>query len=743
MQGPSPDSIHGKAARSAAGRRTRRVWAPYVVLVLSLILTAAAAHYVERTISHDDRMRLEEEVNEISSRVGHRLQLYVDALTATASLFATRPTLTATDFRRFTEAFAIRSRYPGIQGLGFTETVRIDERDAFLRKMREQQHSFFEIWPSGNREVFQPVTYLEPLDARNQAALGYDMWANESRRRAMSEAARSGLPHATGPVVLAQEIEGQVQPGFLIYVPIFTPTGDPNDSRERLLGFAYGAFRTHDLIDAVVGLEGSPAVHYRVLDGDATGDVLYDSQPGENATNGPEPEMLRTLHLAGRTWTLSFTPSEEFFSGSRDVLVSAVLLGGVFISLVFFGVVFSETRARSDAEVALCELEKSEEALRLSNQAKDEFLAMLGHELRNPLAATQTALEVLRDSLPVSREANFALEIAERQVRHQTRLVDDLLDAARVSRGRVVLRKSHLDLRDPVARAVETLRPTAENSGRSLRLVCDDDPIPVHGDSTRLEQIVSNLVTNAIKYTESGGHVDIEVKKEGSFASIVVRDDGIGIEPEALKRVFELFAQEAPGIDRSKGGLGIGLTLAARLLELHDGSLEAKSEGRHRGSEFRATIPLDSTRMRASTSNGVEKATRQPPRHTGVTSLRVLLVEDNEDTRVLLEHYLKRNGYDAESVCDGERAIARALETRPDVALVDLGLPGIDGFEVGRQLRESLGRDIVLLAVSGYGREEDRRRSLDAGFDRHLLKPVEPRVLLSMVERLANRSRPS
>lgn len=739
MDRPSPGSGDRRDARNGRTRRARRIWAPYIVLVIALALTATAARYVERTIERDDRMRFEEDVNEIAGRLGHRLRVYVDALTATAGLFATHPNLSARDFGRFADSFGVRERYPGIQGLGYTATVRSRDKGAFLAKMRREQNASFQIWPLGDRAVYQPVTYIDPPDARNLAALGYDMWTSEARRRAMSEAARTGQPRATAPVVLAQEIQGAVQPGFLIYVPVYDPATRAGGERGELLGFAYGAFRTLDLLHAVTDIEGSDAVRYRVYDGGTQGELLYDSHSGARDLGEGRPMIWRTVRLAGRTWTLSFSVADGFESSSRDVLVSAVLLGGVFLSLVFFGVVFSETRARTSAEEALRELERSEEAMRRANEAKDEFLAMLGHELRNPLAATQTALEVLRESVPISGEAEFALDIAERQVRHQTRLVDDLLDAARVSRGRVVLRKSHLDLREPVGRAVDTLRPTAENSGRALRYLPDPEPVPVHGDATRLEQIVSNLVTNAIKYTESGGHIEVSVRREGSRAVIVVRDDGIGIEPEALRKVFELFAQEAPGIDRSKGGLGIGLTLAARMLELHDGTLEARSEGRHRGSEFCATLPLDGGPLR---TNG-EKAVRPSSRPEPSTPLRVLLVEDNEDTRVLLEHYLRRSGYDAESVGDGERAVERARATRPDVALVDLGLPGIDGFEVGRQIRQFLGKNIVLLAISGYGRDEDRKKSLEAGFDRHLLKPVEPKALLTMVERLASRTRPT
>ncbi len=348
-------------------------------------------------------------------------------------------------------------------------------------------------------------------------------------------------------------------------------------------------------------------------------------------------------------------------------------------------------------------------------QKRDQFLAMLSHELRNPLSAMMLAADTLEDPRP---EQSRRLEIIQRQCRHLTRLIDDLLDVARVTIGKIVLREETVELNDLADRVVHAHEQTAAAAHVRMSLSRAPGRLYVRGDAVRLEQVLGNLITNGIKYTPAGGHVDVVLEGDAQLAWIRVRDDGVGIAPEVLPQVFDLFAQADSSLDRSRGGLGIGLTVARSLIGLHGGRVDVHSAGIDRGSEFVMSLP----RVEASVSAPESAAAPAAPvteRH------RVLVVEDNIDSRDLMHMVLESYGHEVAVAGDGEEGVRCAHEVRPNVALVDIGLPGLDGFEVARHLRADLGDDIVLIALSGYGREEDRRRSKLAGFDLHYLKPID------------------
>jgi two-component system CheB/CheR fusion protein len=372
------------------------------------------------------------------------------------------------------------------------------------------------------------------------------------------------------------------------------------------------------------------------------------------------------------------------------------------------------------------ELRERAEQLADADRRKDEFLAMLGHELRNPLGAVSNALEVLRTAGLVPGGAVRMLDVIERQVRHLTRLVDDLLEVSRITRGEISLRKESVDVRGVVVRAVETAQPWIDQRGHRLTLERPPEPMTLDGDPMRLEQVFANLLHNAAKYTEPGGRIEVRVAREDDHAAVRVRDNGIGIAPELLPHVFELFTQGDRSLDRTRGGLGIGLTLVKRIVELHGGTIEARSEGVGRGSELIVRLPA-AARAGVGTPapmRPVADVERHPDR------LQVLIVEDQLDAAESLAELVRLKGYEADVALDGPAALERAAERRPDVVLLDLGLPGLDGYAVAGRLRELPGLGSALLvALSGYGRDEDRRRSQAAGIDHHLVKPVDFREL--------------
>lgn len=362
------------------------------------------------------------------------------------------------------------------------------------------------------------------------------------------------------------------------------------------------------------------------------------------------------------------------------------------------------------------------ESLAEEAQRKDEFLAMLAHELRNPLAPIRNAVQIIRMKGFASPSVQQANEIIDRQVQQMVRLVDDLLDVSRISRGKVQLRIEKTDLNSIVARAVESVRPLIDARKHELTLAMAMPTVWLNGDSARLVQILSNLLNNAAKYTDSGGRLWLTAERSGDDAVLRVRDSGIGIRSDLLPKIFDLFVQSDRDLDRSEGGLGIGLTLARRLVEMHGGSLSATSAGLGLGSEFVVRLPalVESERISETASGGETR--KIPP----AARRRVLVVDDNVDAAASLAMLLQLQMHEVHLAHDGQSALAEAEKFRPEVIFLDIGLPGMDGYEVARTLRRKIGHeDLVLVAMTGYGQEDDRRASQAAGFDGHLVKPAD------------------
>jgi len=373
------------------------------------------------------------------------------------------------------------------------------------------------------------------------------------------------------------------------------------------------------------------------------------------------------------------------------------------------------------------EQRQAEEALREADRRKDEFLAMLAHELRNPLAPIHNAAQVLK--LVAGSEdptQAWARDVIERQAQHLSRLVDDLLDVSRITRGKIALAREPLDVAAIVRLAAETSQPLIETRRHALSLDLWPGPLWVEGDLTRLVQVVGNLLNNAAKYTDEGGHIGVQTAEADGWAVIRVRDDGMGLAPELLSRVFDLFTQADRSLDRSQGGLGIGLTLVRLLVEMHGGRVEARSEGPGKGSEFEVRLPIKPAARAA-------RAAERPARERAAP-MRVLVVEDHADSADMMRFVLELAGHDVRAVADGHAALETARAFDPDLVLCDIGLPGMDGYEVAARMRADPAlKRARLVAVSGYGQDEDRRRSRDAGFDEHLTKPVHPDALEALL----------
>lgn len=430
-------------------------------------------------------------------------------------------------------------------------------------------------------------------------------------------------------------------------------------------------------------------------------------------TNGA---ALLTLVLGGLIADVLFMPPRgEFVVTDPALWVGLGLYVGSSLVIVLLAGLLR--RSRRTLEINKLELQAQAARLREADERKDEFLSMLAHELRNPLAPIVSAVEVIRLS-KMSEDASTRrpIEIIERQSKHLKYLVDDLLDLARINTGRIVLNRAPVEVGDVVREAAETAGLKCTTAGVRMEVRNDDEPLWVSADRGRLIQILDNLLDNACKFTGPGGTVTLAAHREDSTCVLTVRDTGAGIEPEVADRIFNVFEQGRAPLDRKSGGLGLGLHLVKRLVGKHDGTVSVRSEGAGLGSEFSVRLPLREHEIG-------DEAIAKAPRSRSMPR-RVLVVDDNVDAAETLAMLLKADGHEVRVSPDGAHGVREAAEFRPEIAIVDLMMPGMDGYEVARALRDQFSDRIWLVAITGYGQEQYRKRSREVGFDAHLVKPV-------------------
>jgi signal transduction histidine kinase len=573
----------------------RRVVTHLPARTLGWTLTAVTVWQLDRSIDAKNDVRFVSAVDRLAESIARRLATYTDMLRAGAGMIDASGSFDHQRFRTFVQRLELKTRYPGIQGVGFT--ARIAPAD-LASVVRTEQGSWpaFKVWPEGPRDEYHAILDLEPMDERNRQALGYDMFTEPVRRAAMERARDTGEPAASGPVTLVQEIDEDKQPGFLIYVPVYRGPGPPGSverRRESLVGFVYSPFRAGDLFQGILFDQSAPA-GFRLVDAGSPGVVLH-------ATSTPEAgasTIDRTIDAGGRQWQASFFALPVLEQTSTAGLVPIVGWLGALITMVVAGLVALQTAARLRLEVAEHKAREHAAAMEVAraeaervNRVKDEFLATLSHELRTPLNAMLGWLQMLeRGSIPEGRRAQ-ALETVIRNAEVQSKLIDDLLDMSRIISGRLRMEPGEVRMQEIVDAAVAMVRTAADAKGITLYTSYEEVPVIV-ADGGRLQQVVWNLLTNAVKFTPAGGHIAVTLTRGQRHLELEVRDTGVGIAPEFLAHVFDAFRQADASTAREHTGLGLGLSIVRNLVELHGGSVEARSEGQGQGAAFLVRIPL-------------------------------------------------------------------------------------------------------------------------------------------------------
>ena len=589
----------------------RSLWrAPLLVFTLAVLVTALLLASMTSSIRGKDRAAFESEATRTTEAVRERLDTTVTLLRGASGLLAASSRVLPEEFRGYVGELRLRERYPGILGIGFSERILPSQLGRRVQEIRAEGRPHFDVWPAYPREEYHAVLFLEPLDARNAAAIGFDMFTDPTRRAAMARAALEGREAASGKVLLVQEIEERKQPGFLIYLPVYVGGAVPptvQARRSNLRGFVYAPLRVEDLLQGVRG--GTRLVDYELFDGreaDPAALLRSTREPG-----APEPAFRseRRLEVAGRTWLLRFSTRPAFEALSQRHIVPWFGLASLATAILLAWITYVQARARRDAEAAAAQRQANELALQASEERvreraerlqqlyaelregerrKDEFLAVLAHELRNPLAPIRTSLEILR-RVPDGPAAQKARAVAERQVAQMVRLIDDLLDVSRISRGKIALQRSRTPLAEVLDAAVETSLPLIRERRHELVRGPVDPALVLDLDAARIAQVFTNLLNNAAHYTPAGGRIELTVEASAHEVRVSVRDNGIGIAQDKLREVFQLFVQAQRSA--AGGGLGIGLSLASRLAELHGGRIEARSPGEGQGAEFIVVLP--------------------------------------------------------------------------------------------------------------------------------------------------------
>lgn len=590
---------------------------PFLVLAVSLLLTLGISYLFYQSAKTKDSIRFNNEVSRLQLSIENKINLYVALLKGGRGFIESNRQITRHNFAEYVESLDLGKNYAGVQGIGYAQVVAANERTSLIEKMKSEGFDDFQFFPAEESDSYQVTVYLEPLNERNRKAVGFNL-SSEARRREVLDRARDSGEAATSAKVILVQAENNIhapEPGFLICLPIYKNGALPATAEERrrdIVGYIYSPFRAEDFLREVQTDEpASSNVLLKIFDGEPGGENLL-AQNGDLPKVGFQAQLeesygaQREIDVAGRKWFIQYNSLPAFAAQSSLGWSPLIFIVGTLFSFALFGMTYWETSARLRLQSTAADLKEAEQqkqgllekeqAARRSaeqaNRTKDEFIAVVSHELRTPLNAIGGWTRILKTEELSENTKNLALEKIEKNLRSQTKLVEDLLDYSQIVSGTLKMEGREVDFSDVFENTFSEIEPAAQE--KSIEFT-KDNQLNGHlilGDEDKIKLVIHNLLTNAVKFTHSGGKVETSVREDDDgWIKMTIKDNGRGISPEFLPHIFDRFTQADASTTRDSGGLGLGLTISNHIVNLHQGKLEAESEGTGKGSTFTVTVP--------------------------------------------------------------------------------------------------------------------------------------------------------
>ena len=587
---------------------------PFLVLAVSIFLTVGITYNFYQSAKNKDLIRFNSEVNRIHLAIENKINLYVALLKGGRGFVESNPEINRVNFSEYVKSLELKKNYAGVQGIGYVQIITSDQREPLTKKMNSERYTDFKIFPATEKDFYQVIVYLEPLDELNQKVIGFDLASEANRREALERSRDSGEAASTAKIALLQETDVNRQSGFLIFLPIYKNgklSATVEERNKNIIGYIYSPFRAADFLREVQNDKFDSDIILRIYDGQPSAEnLLAQTVNSQYPAKTKEMEENYTteneLSVAGRKWIIQYNSSPAFVAQSSLSWTPYIFVIGSICSFLLFGMTYWETSTRIKLQATaaeLYELEKQKQGLlekeqsaRLSaekaNNTKDEFIALVSHELRTPLNSIAGWTRILKTSDLSENTKKLALEKIERNLRSQTKIVEQLLDYSQIVAGTVKFEGKNIDFSDVFENTFSEIEHSAQE--KSIELT-KDNQLNGHlilGDEEKLKLVIYNLLINAVKFTNSGGKIETAITEHDGTIEMSVKDNGIGISEDFLPHVFDRFSQADTSSTRSSGGLGLGLTIASHIVKLHNGSIEADSKGHGKGSVFTVKVPV-------------------------------------------------------------------------------------------------------------------------------------------------------
>lgn len=588
---------------------------PHLVLFITLILTLGVTFLFYRNAVSRDYIRFKNSTTRIEETLKNRIDLQIALLQSTRAFVDTTENLNRKKFKTFVDSLELKKNYVGVIGIGFNKFVPANQKESLKNQLKTEYSADIKIFPEGEREFYSVVIYFEPLEDIFQQFIGYDMLTDESRRQAILRARDTSTASATNNTILLVDRETSRQSGFLIFLPVYKSATEPltvEERRKNIIGFVYSPFRAKEFLDAAIGENSFPEVEFKLYDDSVKEENLLaqtDSARNRNLADESENKGLygtSLIKVGGRNWILEYSPTNEFIKNSNNRLTPTIFIVGVVFSILLFIITNSQIKSRRKLKkiaVDLLEVEQEKQILyeneqrarriaEQANQTKDEFIASVSHELRTPLNAIAGWARILKSENLSDQTREMALEKIEKSLRLQTKLVEDLLSFSEIISGKVNLENETFSFSDVFENVVSEYEPKANEKEIEFIKINRLDGQKTLGDRQKIKMVIENLISNAIKFTHSGGKIETEVFEEEDKICLKIKDNGSGINREFLPHIFDRFRQEDASSTKFYGGLGLGLAISSHIVKLHNGTIEAQSEGSEKGAIFTVKLPV-------------------------------------------------------------------------------------------------------------------------------------------------------